>query len=285
VKEMIAYVKTLDPTRPVGFASNRLGSRPWFDATKESDFVLMNQYFGTWVGPKQGLDPALDIIHKTWPEKTVMISEYGFEPHWNALWGPPTSTLNADDYYFVPDDTPSDSEQADLVRQQLITEQLDVFRSKPFVAGAVFWTYQDYRTRSNFIMGLVDFDRNRRGSWEVMREEYAPILIDSLQLSPAIEDHYNAAVNLHTRGPIDVDMPAYTLRDYSFHWALTSPNGSQLFSEGDIDLPTLAPASQWSGNIVFNIPTEKYIITLRVMRPTGYSVTEHSYDAEGKLIR
>jgi beta-glucuronidase len=285
VKEMIAYVKTLDPTRPVGFASNRLGSRPWFDATKESDFVLMNQYFGTWVAPKHGLGPALDLIHKTWPEKTVIISEYGFEPHWNALWGPPTSTLNTNDYYFVPDGTPSDSDQADLVRQQLIIEQLDVFRSKPFVAGAIFWTYQDYRTRSNFIMGLVDFDRNRRGSWEVIREEYAPILIDSIQFSPAIEGQCTATVNLHTRGPIEVDMPAYTLRDYSFHWVLTSPDGSELFSEGDLDLPTLAPGSQWSDHIVVNIPPEKYIVTLRVMRPTGYSVTEHSFDAEGKLIR
>ncbi len=285
VKEMIAYVKTLDATRPVGFASNRLGSRPWFDATKESDFVLMNQYFGTWVGPKQGLGPALDVIHKTWPEKTVIISEYGFEPHWNALWGPPTASLNPEDYYFVSDETPSDSEQADLVRQQLITEQLDVFRGKPFVAGAIFWTYQDYRTRSNFIMGLVDFNRHRRGSWEILREEYAPILIDSLQLSSTTEGQSTAAVNLHTRGPVEVDMPAYTLREYSLHWAVTTPDGSKIFSEGDLDLPTLAPASEWLGDILFNIPAEKYILTLRVMRPTGYSVIEHSYDAEGKLIR
>jgi beta-glucuronidase len=245
----------------------------------------MNQYFGTWVGPKQGLGPALDVIHKTWPEKTVIISEYGFEPHWNALWGPPTSSLNAEDYYFVSDETPSDSEQADLVRQQLITEQLDVFRSKPFVSGAIFWTYQDYRTRSNFIMGLVDFNRQRRGSWEILREEYAPILIDSLQLSPATAGESTAAVNLHTRGPVEVDMPAYTLREYSLHWTLTPPDGSKIFSEGDLDLPSLVPASEWSGDILFNIPAEKYILTLRVMRPTGYSVIEHSYDAEGKLIR
>jgi beta-glucuronidase len=285
VKEMIAYVRTLDPTRPVGFASNRLGSRPWFDATKESDFVLMNQYFGTWVGPKQGLGPALDVIHKTWPEKTVIISEYGFEPHWNDLWGPATPSLNEQDYYFVPDGTPSTSDEADLVRQQLIAEQLDVFRSKPFVAGAIFWTYQDYRTRSNFIMGLVDSDRNRRGSWEVIREEYAPILIDSMQLSPAAEGQQTATVHLHTRGPIDVDMPAYTLRDYSFHWVLTSPDDSKIFSKGDIGLPRLTPASQWSGNFVFNIPTEKYIVTLRVIRPTGYTVVEHSFDEEGNQIR
>lgn len=285
VREMVAFVKTLDPTRPVGFASNQLGSRPWFDATAESDFVLMNQYFGTWVGPKQGLGPALDLIHKTWPEKTVIISEYGFEPHWNALWGPATSSLNAEDYYFVSDDTASDSEQADLIRQQLIREQLDIFRSKPFVAGAIFWTYQDYRTRSNFVMGLVDFNRNRRGSWTVLREEYAPILIDSIQLSPAGDGQSTLVVDLHTRGPIDADMPVYTLRGYSLHWSLTSPDGTSIFSEGDIPLPTLAPASHWSDDTVFNVPSEEYIVTLKIVRPTGYVVTEDSYNLEGNQLR
>jgi hypothetical protein len=285
VKEMIAYVKSLDPRRPVGFASNQLGSQPWFDATAESDFVLMNQYFGTWVGPKQGLGPALDVIHKTWPEKTVIISEYGFEPHWNALWGPPTSGLNAEEYYFVPDDTPSDSEAADIVRRELITEQLEIFRSKPFVAGAIFWTYQDYHTRSNFIMGLVDFNRNRRGSWELLREEYAPLLIDSLSVAPATNDKQIATVKLHTRGPVDEDMPAYTLRGYSLHWVVASPDGSAKFSQGETDLPTLTPASHWSGSFEFSEPTEEYVITLDIIRPTGYSVIERSYSAKGELIR
>jgi len=284
VEEMIAYVKSLDPTRPVGFASNRLGSQPWFDATALSDFVLMNQYFGTWVGPRQGLGPALDLIHKTWPDKTVIISEYGFEPHWNTLWGPPTSSLNADDYYFVPEDTPSDSEEADIVRRQLITEQMEIFRSKPFVAGAVFWTYQDYRTRSNFIMGLVDYERNRRGSWGILREEYSPALIDSLTFSPISDGKRRATVSLHTRGPIDVDMPAYTLRDYSLHWAVTSPDGTTTFSQGAIPLPMLVPASQWSGGFEVSIPSEEYIVTVNVIRPTGYSVIERSYSAAGELI-
>lgn len=285
VKEMIAYVKSLDPSRPVGFASNRLGAQPWFDATADSDFVLMNQYFGTWVGPKQGLGPAIDLIHKTWPQKTVIISEYGFEPHWNALWGPPTSSLNANDYYFVSEDTPSDSDAADAVRRQLIGEQLEIFRSKPFVAGAIFWTYQDYRTRSNFIMGLVDADRNRRGSWEVLREEYSPVLIDSFSLSPQADGKRTAAVALHTRGPVEVDMPAYTLRNYSIHWALTSPEGGTTFSQGDVSLPTLAPASQWSGGFEFSVPAQEYLIKVTIIRPTGYTVIERSYNTDGDQLR
>ena len=284
VREMIAYVKSLDPTRPVGFASNRLGSRPWFDATKESDFVLMNQYFGTWVGPKQGLGPALDLIHKTWPEKTVIISEYGFEPHWNDLWGPPTSSLNADDYFFIPEGTSSDSEAADIVRRQLITEQLEVFRSKPFVAGAVFWTYQDYRTRSNFIMGLVDYNRNRRGSWELLRQEYAPVSIESFDLNPTTDGNRIATVSLATRGPIDVDMPVYTLRGYSLHWRVTSPDRTRTFSEGDIPLPAIVPASQWTGAMEFPAPADEYIVMVSIMRPTGFSVMDRSYNSESELI-
>ena len=171
-----------------------------------------------------------------------------------------------------------------MVRRQLISEQMEVFRSKPFVAGAIFWTYQDYRTRSNFIMGLVDLNRNRRGSWEVLREEYAPALIDSLSLSPAADGTRVALVGLHTRGPLDVDMPAYILRGYGLHWAVTSVDASTEFSDGDIPLPTLVPASQWSGEIPFSEPSEEYQITLSIIRPTGYSVTERSYNRKGEVI-
>jgi beta-glucuronidase len=284
VQDMLAYVKSLDPTRPVGFATNRLGSRTFFEATKFSDFVMMNQYFGTWVGPKQGLGPALDRIHQTWPDKAIIITEYGFEPHWNELWGPATATLDADLYYFIPDGTPSDSEAADVIRCQLIVEQMAIFRSKPFVSGAIFWTYQDYRTRSSFIMGLVDYDRNRRGSWEVLRDEYAPALIDSLTLSPVVDDQQTATILLYTRGPIGVDMPVYTMRGYTLHWAVTSLDSNDVFSEGDVSLPTLAPASQWSGEIPFIVPATDYIVTVSIIRPTGFSITDRSYNSQGEQI-
>jgi beta-glucuronidase len=159
-----------------------------------------------------------------------------------------------------------------------------IFRSKPFVSGAIFWTYQDYRTRSNFIMGLVDYDRNRRGSWEVLRDEYSPALIDSLTLSPAADGQRTATVTLHTRGPVEVDMPAYTLRGYTLHWAVTSSDSSKKFSEGDVSLPTLAPAAKWSGDMPLTIPAAEYIVTLSIMRPTGFSVTERSFDAQGEKI-
>jgi len=283
-QEMIAYVKSLDPTRPAGFASDKLGSRPQSDATAVSDFVMMNQYFGTWHGTKQDLSPALDRIHQTWPDKTVIISEFGFAPHWNNFGGPPTSSLNPDQYYFIPDDTPSDSEAADAVRRQVIKDQMPILRSKPFVAGAIFWSYQDYRTPTNYKTGLVDAERQKRGSWQVLRDEYAPALIDSVTLSAVADGQRTATVALHTRGPVDVDMPAYTLRGYALHWTMTSPHGDSMFSEGNVSLPVLAPGTSWSGKIALTIPTADYILTVSIVRPTGFSVTEHSFDALGQPI-
>ncbi len=285
VQEMVSYVKSLDPTRPVGFASNRLNSNPDQDATEYSDFVLMNQYWGTWAGPKQGLSAALDAIHSTWPEKTVIISEFGFEPHWNRLWGPATSTLNGNDYYFIPDESAADSPIADEQRVLLINDQMAVFRTKPFIAGAVFWTYQDYRTRSDFVMGVVDAERNKRPSWEVLREEFSPVIIDSENFSAQTNGNKVLSISFHTRGPIDMDMPVYTLRGYSLHWVVTSPDKGTNFSEGNLLLPTLAPAAKWSGEIKFEVPAEKYIVTVSVLRATGFSVIDRSFNMQGELIQ
>jgi len=280
-KKMIAYVKSLDPTRPVGFASDKLGAQPQADATALSDFVMMNEYFGTWHGTKQDLGPALDRIHQTWPDKTVIISEFGFAPHWNST---SASGLSPDQYYFIPDDVPSDSQEADTVRRQVIEDQMPIFSSKPFVAGAIFWSYQDYRTPTNFKTGLVDAARDKRGSWSILREEFSPALLDSVVFSPVTNHQRTAAVVLHARGPVDVEMPAYTLRGYSLHWATTSPGGDSTFSAGDVFLPVLAPGAKWSGEIAWPVPAQDYILTISIVRPTGFSVTIRSYDANGALV-
>jgi hypothetical protein len=81
-----------------------------------------------------------------------------------------------------------------------------------------------------------------------------------------------------------VGMPVYTLRGYSLRWQVASPDHTRNLSEGDIPLPTLAPASQWTNEIEFPIPAEEYIIKLSIMRPTGFSVINYSYNAEGEVI-
>jgi beta-glucuronidase len=276
VRDMVAFVKSLDPTRPVGFASyHLLVGRPWADATQYADFVMMNQYFGTWHGPKDGLSLALDTVHLAWPDKPVVISEFGFYPHWEKIEGP--AQLDPAQYYWVAEDVPPQSEAADAPRCRVIAEQMAVFRRKPFVAGAIFWSYQDR-------MGVVGADRSRRGSWWALREEYAPVRVEAVSFSPATDGTQRATVDLRTRGPVAADMPAYTLRGYGLHWTVASPKGDKTFSAAELPLPTLAPATGWSCKLDWPVPPADYRLTLRIVRPTGFAVVERTYNPQGEVL-
>jgi hypothetical protein len=281
VRDMIAYTKSLDPTRPVGFASYHiLGGRTWDDGTRFADFVMLNQYFGSWHGPKDSLGPALDIIHASWPDKVVLISEYGFSPHWQQYSGP--VILDPEQYYVAPVEAPKGSEEADAQRCRVIVEQNEVFRGKPFVAGAIFWVYQDYRTYSGFVMGVVDEERNRHGSWRVLREEYAPVLIESVRFAPGSGDRCSAVVALRARGPVESDMPAYTLRGYSLHWAVRPPGDGEPISEEVLALPVLEPGAAWEGEVRWVEPGKEHDLVLSVVRPTGAVVLERVYSSSGE---
>jgi beta-glucuronidase len=242
VERMVRYVKSLDATRPVGFASNELYLTPKLDATRFSDFVLMNEYLGTWAGPKWALGPLLDHVHEAFPDKPVIISEFGFEPHWSS-----DDSLDQSEYYAVSRIVPSGSELADSERRRLIRDQLAAFRSRPWIVGASFWTYQDYRTPSGFTMGVVDAQRHRRRSWSLLRREYSPV---------ELEVGADATVRLRTRA----DLPAYTLRGYTLRWTLGSERGS-------IALPDLPPGSTWTTHLRGHGK-----LAVDVVRPTGFSV-------------
>jgi len=277
VREMIGLAKSLDPTRPVGFASNRLNIRPQDDATDLADFVLMNQYFGTWVGPKEGLGRALDWIHSIWPNKVVIISEYGFEPSWNRPWGPSTSSLDHDRYYYVTDEELDDPVAADRERQKLIREQLAIMRERDFVGGAIFWCYQDYRTPSGFEMGVVDAQRQHLGAYNVLREEYSPALFGAVthnvaEFQPGQE--VTTEVAIRSRGPIEMEIPAYTLEGYTLHWELLE--GKLLLTGGDLEIPTLQPGESWRGSLIWTVPAKgPFTLTLQIARPTGFVCLEY----------
>jgi len=277
VKEMVAYIKSLDPTRYVAFASNRLNDDPVLDATAFTDFVMMNEYLGTWVGPKEGLGPALDLIHETWPDRLVIVSEYGFEPSWNRRWGPPTGPLDRDRYYYVADEELDDPLAADRERQKVIREQLAIMGERDFVGGAIFWCYQDYRTPSGFKMGVVDAQRQQLGAYNLLREEYSPALFEAVthnvaQLQPGQE--VTTEVSIRSRGLIEREMPAYTLEGYTLHWEILA--GKLLLTGGDLEIPTLQPGESWTGSLTWTVPEEQpFTLTVQIARPTGFVCLEH----------
>jgi hypothetical protein len=164
-------------------------------------------------------------------------------------------------------------------------EQMAVFRRKPFIAGAIFWTYQDYRTPTSFMMGVVDAQRHRRGSWAVLREAYAPVVIESVRVAPAPGATQRARVCLRTRGPVATDMPAYTLRGYKLQWRIASRQGDTIHPGGDLQLPALAPGPAWAGELAWPRSAGEYRLTVSIVRPTGFTVLERSYDSQDGLLQ
>ena len=131
-RAMRDYIKTLDPERPVTLADDNL---PKLNAATESaandaDFLMMNQYFGAWHGPREALEPALDKVDRLFPNKMVIISEFGF---------PGIFARNAT--------------EADVARVSIIREQLPLLAKRDWIAGAILWCYQDYKSRRYFWPG------------------------------------------------------------------------------------------------------------------------------------
>ena len=157
-----------------------------------------------------------------------------------------------------------------------------MFRSRPFIAGAIFFTYQDHRTPNELMMGVVDAWRQRRGAWAVLREGYAPAVLDTVRLFPASDGTQRATVVMHARGPVERDLPAYTLRGYRLAWTVAASDGQRVFAQGIIALPTIPPGTAWSGTVEWPAPKADYRLTLRLLRPTGFTVFEHTYDAHGR---
>ena len=269
------YIKSLDPNRYVSFASNRLYDEATLekDASKYSDFIMMNQYYGSWAGPddytdlqNSRLSQALENIHKIYPDKMIVISEFGF------------------DNQFAPS-----PEIADELRSELLVNQLDVMRSRDFVGAAIFWIYADYRSPYfNIVMGLVDENRVPRGSYNVIREEYSPVLFDSVSTDRdnfTPEQRVATEVTLRVRGPVQSDMPSYSIEGYTLHWEVMDPTQGMSYSKGDVQIPGLAPAKDWTGVIDWVVPeNDSFLLKLTVIRSTGFECIEKIMEFRNGLL-
>jgi beta-galactosidase len=245
-KRMLAEAKRLDPNRLCSYASNSLNKTPELDAAGMMDIVEVNEYFGTWdPGTVEALTKHLDGIHAAFPGKPVLISEYG--------------------YCACTPDRP----EGDQHRVEGLRSHDAVFRSKEFVAGAIFFSYNDYRShvgptgvgalRQN-VHGVVDLFGRRKPSYAALREECSPV--ESL----AVENRVNAfRLRLETRN----DVPMYALRGYRVR--------GTFYSEGDIpverqevDLPEIASGAETTVNLTFSHSSVPVHVDFEVLRPTGF---------------
>jgi beta-galactosidase/beta-glucuronidase len=234
VKMMKALINRLDPGRLVSFADADISAKPWKrEAVMDDvDFIMANAYFGTWSGAQSDVGPWLNYMDKTYPTKLVIISEFG--------WPGPFS---------------KDSETADKDRAANLRSQLAAFERAPFVGGAIFWTYQDYRSSRNLWPGqvdgyvdhgVVDQFRQRRPSYSVWQglNEAVSARID-WSLGPDGPQGFSLVATPNTAGRL----PSYPLVGYGLRWRVVGATGVVLnVGEAPLDLTHPATFAQsWTG--------------------------------------
>ncbi len=254
-RHMLEEARRLDPARPCAYASNSLSATPERDVAALMDIIETNEYYGTWA-PGGAPDAArhLDMLHAAFPGKPIVVSEYG--------------------YCACTPDRP----EGDLPRIEVLRSHTAVIRSRPFVGGAIFFCYNDYRTHvgdrgagalRQRVHGVVDVYGHAKPSYEVLRAESSPI--ESL----TVENHANTfAVHLRTRA----DFPRYTLRGYILR-AIFFGEGEIPVEQQELPLPDLAPGSQFTAEFSFTQPAAPLHVDFDVLRPARFSACSQRWKA------
>jgi beta-glucuronidase len=222
----------------VTFADSDIAVNPKrTDALAAADFVMANAYFGTWSGAASKVGPWLDAFDKAYPDRMLVISEFG--------WPGPFS---------------HDAASADIARTDNLKDQLAAFATRPWVGGAIFWSYADYRSNKNLFAGLadgyvdhglVDADRQRRPSyfaWEAANRAVSATV--DLKMAGEIPTGFTATV----AGAAKDALPSYPLVGARLHWRAIGGD-RVLLGEGEEPLPVIAPgattkvSASWPGRL------------------------------------
>jgi beta-glucuronidase len=253
-KRMLAEAKRFDPQRLCSYASNSLRKTPERDVAGLMDFIEVNEYFGSWQpGGPGDVAKSLDEIHAAFPDKAIVISEYG--------------------YCACTADRPEGDER----RREVLTTHDAVFREKDYIGGLIFFCYNDYRTHigdrglgvlQERVHGVVDLFGERKESYSVLRNESSPIE------SIAVEGHpKDFELTIRTRKRV----PSYTLRGYTLR-GLYYGYGDFPIEQKITPLPQLAPGQEITIKMAFLDSLPLYV-EFDILRPTGYSSYTHRWKA------
>ncbi len=252
-KTMYAYSKQLDSGRYVTFADDMIAFvDPQTNASRLADFIMWNEYFGSWDGNESLLPGAIDKIAKGYPDKMVLVSEFGY-----------------------PGIFATDERTADEARVRVIRQHLALFSRQDWIAGAILWCYQDYESSHNLRPGqadhyvdhgVVDKDRQRRPSYYVWQQQNSPahIHIDWNYDPKGMPFGFTATISRRA----EQEIPSYPLVNYRLHWRVLDEKGA-VISEKQVALAEIGPAQvvneKWGEN-----KSSALRLELTLVRRTGF---------------
>ena len=254
-QRMAAEAKSLDPYRPVSYASHSLQKTPGKDVAGLMDFIEWNEYYGSWYpGTPEVLARNLEEIHAAFPDKPIVISEYG--------------------YCACTPERP----EGDQRRMEVLTEHTKVFRDKDYVAGLIFFCYNDYRTHvgdkgsgvmKQRVHGVVDVYGNRKPSYELLRAESSPVSEFTIEGDPP-----SFKLTLAARNTV----PAHVMSGYKIRAVMFGPGDIPL-QRIETALPDLRPGDRTSVTVELTKKGARWVV-FDILRPTGSSVLTRKWSAE-----
>jgi beta-glucuronidase len=262
-RAMRDFIRQLDPDRFVSYADDNLPKlqQAQDSAAHDADFLMMNQYFGSWHGPATALPASLDKVDRMFPDKMVIISEFG-----------------------LPGIFAKDAEDADRMRVKIIQDQMPELARRDWIAGAIFWCYQDYKSRRNLRPGLeegyvdhgvVDQYRQRRPSYYVWKEMNTPAALEGHWEQPTdrAPTTFTATVQANTMERL----PSYPLHDYRLEWDVRDEN-NKIVASGAQPLPDLASAQTVVGKLQPLAQTVALRLHLTLLSPMGSIAAEKNIE-------
>jgi beta-glucuronidase len=268
-RTMRDYIRKIDASRFVTYADDKLPKlkRAEDSAAKDADFLMMNQYFGSWHGPENELSESLDRIGQMFSDKMVIISEFGL----------------AGIFAKNPED-------ADPMRVNIIREQMPELARRDWIAGAILWCYQDYKSRrtlrpgweEGFVEhGLVDEYRQRKPSYYVWKELNAPAAISAHWEGPSdtTPSRFSATVTPNSTE----SLPYYPLHDYKLVWQV-SDEGGQLLASGGEQFTELKTTQVIVGQIESLANAKTLKLHLILLRPGNSVAAETSVKWPGAEV-
>ena len=210
IKDAIACVHASDPDHQASYVTNRAFINPAKDGTTDGDFMMINDYIGTWQGDLDQYKEWDKVVRMN-PDKPMVPSEFGLcEP---AFPG------------------------GDVRRNQIFLEKMSCYRKYPNIAGTIYFCLNDYRTQMGEegegklrqrIHGSTDLYGTPKPSYYTVSEECAPVILEKEATQIKVTCRNN--------------LPCYTVQGYRL--LVLDEEGSR-----EVQIPKLLPGMSWTTNV------------------------------------
>ena len=195
LKQLYDRAKEIDPSRLSTYVTNALhfdmpSENKLGDASYDFDMMMFNEYYSTWYHKSIGvISGELDRMVGEYPNKPMTISEWG-------LCDPPQ---------------PGGDER----RAKEMAQQMEIYGSKPYVAGAIYFCLNDYRTQrsADYSKGYPTRDHGVSNGYLIPKKSYETLKAVSspIEIKSAVQKDGRIYLSLAGRTGI----PSYTIRNYS----------------------------------------------------------------------